>query len=67
MLTAWLDAELAILRGAQSYQIGSRMMTRVNMTYVRGRQAYWQRQVAALTAGRTPGPRARVAIVRDDI
>ena len=67
MLDAWLAAELAILEGAQSYQIGPRMLTRVNMTYIRDNVAYWQRQVDALTDGRSPGPRARAVIPRMDL
>lgn len=46
-LEAWLDAELAIST-AQSYSMGSRMLTRANLSEVRKQIDYWQNQVSQL-------------------
>lgn len=46
-LEAWLDAELAVSTG-QSYKIGTRQLTRVNIADIRKQITYWQREVARL-------------------
>lgn len=46
-LEAWLDAELAISTG-QSYTIGSRSLTRANLSEVRKQIDYWRNKVAEL-------------------
>lgn len=46
-LEAWLDAELAISTG-QSYRIGTRQLTRANLSEVRKQIIYWQREVSRL-------------------
>ena len=43
-LNAWLDAELAISTG-QSYTIGSRSLTRANLTEVRKQIEYWKNEL----------------------
>ena len=40
-LDAWLEAELAVTN-AQSYTIGSRTMTKANLTEIRKSIEYWQ-------------------------
>ena len=46
-LQAWLDAELAISTG-QSYRIGTRQLNRANLSEVKDRITYWQREVSRL-------------------
>ena len=46
-LDAWLEAELAVTN-AQSYTIGSRTMTKANLTEIRKSIEYWQGKVTAL-------------------
>lgn len=46
-LEAWLDAELAISTG-QSYTIGSRSLTRANLSEVRKQIEYWKNKVIEL-------------------
>lgn len=43
-LEAWLDAELAVCTG-QSYTIGSRVLTRANLTEIRNTIDYWNGKV----------------------
>ena len=44
-LDAWLQAELAITNG-QSYDIGSRKLTRANLTEIRNTIEYWSGKLA---------------------
>lgn len=46
-LEAWLEAEMAVTTG-QSYTIGSRAMTRANLTEIRNAIEYWNGKVIAL-------------------
>ena len=45
-LTAWLDAELVLSEGGQSYQIGSRMLTRANLREIRNTIKFWSDKIA---------------------
>ena len=61
-LDAWLEAEMVIATG-QSYQIGSRALTRANLTEVRNAIEYWAGKVQAAenaekNKGRNPAYRA---------
>lgn len=47
-LDAWLQAELATSTG-QSYQIGSRQLTRANLAEIRQQVIFWERKVKALS------------------
>lgn len=47
MLTEWINAEKAILKN-QSYKIGDKEFTKVNMTYVRDNVRYWENKVKHL-------------------
>lgn len=44
-LNAWLDAELSVTTG-QSYSIGSRSLTRANLSEIRKQIDYWKNEVA---------------------
>lgn len=46
-LQMYYDAEIAILTGAQSYKMGSRELTRVNMSYIRDQIKHLENEVAA--------------------
>lgn len=63
MLRLWLNAEEAVSTG-QSYTIGTRSLTRVNMAEIRKAQTYWENKIAALE---NRGRRGRVyrAVPRD--
>lgn len=47
-LEAWLAAELAVSTG-QSYSIGSRQLTRANLTEIRKQISFWRNEIAALS------------------
>lgn len=46
---AWLEAELAVSTG-QSYSIGSRSLTRANLTEIRNQLEYWRKEIEKLDA-----------------
>lgn len=46
-LEAWYNAELSISTG-QSYRIGTRQLTRANLSEVRKQIAYWKREISKL-------------------
>jgi len=48
MLQLYIDAEKAIAGGAQSYKIGDKELTRVNMSYIRDNMQYWENKVKEL-------------------
>ncbi|MBQ0067547.1 MAG: hypothetical protein KBS60_05155 [Phascolarctobacterium sp.] len=58
-LDAWLEAEMAVTN-AQSYTIGSRTMTKANLTEIRNAIEYWQGKVSALENAQKYGGRNRV-------
>ena len=43
-LDAWLEAEMQVTN-AQSYTIGSRTLTKANLTEIRNAIEYWQQKV----------------------
>lgn len=45
----WLDAEAAVATG-QSYQIGTRSLTRANLTAIRNALEYWMGKLAEAEA-----------------
>ncbi|MBP3579000.1 MAG: hypothetical protein J6K15_12895 [Lachnospiraceae bacterium] len=65
-LDAWLEAELAVTN-AQSYTIGSRTMTKANLSEIRNQITYWQNKVAILENVQKHKGRNRVrrAVPRD--
>lgn len=46
-LEAWYEADLAVSTG-QSYRIGTRYLTRANLSEIRKQITYWEREVARL-------------------
>ena len=55
-LNAWLEAELAVTQ-AQSYTIGSRKLTKANLTEIRNAIAYWEGKVEQLEKIKKHGAR----------
>jgi len=58
-LDTWLEAELAVATG-QSYTIGSRTLTRANLTEIRNAIDYWNKKAVALENAKKAGGRNRV-------
>ncbi len=58
-LDAWLEAELTVTMG-QSYTIGSRVLTRANLTEIRNAIDYWNKKAIALENAEKAGGRNRV-------
>lgn len=65
-LDAWLEAEIAVTN-AQSYSIGSRMMTKANLEEIRKTIDYWNKKVIELENAQKHGGRNRAyrAVPRD--
>lgn len=65
-LDTWLAAEEAIATG-QSYQIGTRMLTRADLKQVREEMEYWAGKLAEAEAESSCGGRNRAyrALARD--
>lgn len=57
-LQLWLNAEEAVASG-QSYSIGSRSLTRANLTEISERINYWNGQVKTLSASAAGRRRVR--------
>lgn len=64
MLKSWLDAEAA-LATSKSYKVGTRSLTRADMSEIRDRINFWRAEVSRLTAGRRAGARVMRAVPRD--
>lgn len=58
-LNEWLNAELAVTT-AQSYTIGSRVLTRANLTEIRNAIDYWNKKVNEIENIQKTGGRNRV-------
>ena len=58
-LETWLAAEEAVATG-QSYQIGSRMLTRADLKQIRAEMVYWAGKLAEAEAEETGGGRNRL-------
>ena len=63
-LQIWLDAEKAVATG-QSYKIGTRSLTRANLSDIADRIKYWRNEVARLESGAGGGARVLRAVPRD--
>lgn len=65
-LDTWLEAELAVTN-AQSYTIGSRVMTKANLAEIRKTIDYWNDKVIELENAKKHGGRNRAyrAVPRD--
>ncbi|AKL95005.1 hypothetical protein CACET_c15560 [Clostridium aceticum] len=64
-LNAWLKAELAVSTG-QSYKIGSRQLTRANLSEIKGQIKFWRTEVEKLKPN-SKGPRRVMRIVPRDL
>lgn len=58
-LNTWLAAEERVATG-QSYQIGSRMLTRADLKQIREEMEYWAGKLAEAEAEETSGGRNRL-------
>ncbi len=65
-LTMWLEAEAAVASG-QSYAIGSRSLTRANLSEIAKRIDFWRNEVASLEAGNKNGARRVMRAVPRDL
>lgn len=63
-LKTWLDAELAVATG-QSYKIGTRSLTRANLSDIMAQIKFWRNEVARLESGAGGGARVLRAVPRD--
>lgn len=60
-LTVWVNAMTAVASG-QSYSIGSRSLTRANLTEIRETIDYWDAKVKNLTASAAGRNRTRYVV-----
>ena len=58
-LNTWLAAEEAVATG-QSYQIGTRMLTRADLKQIRAQMESWAAKLAEAEAAETTGGRNRL-------
>ena len=58
-LDAWIEAEMQVTN-AQSYTIGSRTLTKANLTEIRNAIEYWQQKVTILENLKKNNGRSRV-------
>lgn len=66
-LDMWLDAEAAVATG-QSYSIGSRSLTRANLSEIRNTITYWNNKVAELeNASKNKGRNRIIRVVPRDL
>lgn len=63
-LRLWLDAEKAVATG-QSYKIGTRSLTRANLSDITSRINFWRNEIARLESGAGNGARVFRAVPRD--
>ena len=58
-LNTWLAAEESVATG-QSYQIGTRMLTRADLKQIRAQMEYWGQKLAEAEAEENAGGRNRM-------
>lgn len=63
-LAIWLEAERAVATG-QSYRIGTRSLTRANLSEITERIRFWRGEVSRLSCGRKSGVRVMRIVPRD--
>lgn len=63
-LRIWLEAEKAVATG-QSYKIGTRSLTRSNLSDIASRIKYWRNEVDKLESGTGKGSRVMRFVPRD--
>lgn len=64
MLQLWLDAERSVTAG-KSYTIGTRSLTRSNISEIAQRIKFWTNELEKLENGRGSGMRILRAVPRD--
>ena len=64
-LRLWIEAEKAVAIAGQSYKIGTRSVTRANLSEIRRQIQFWRNEVDKLESGRKGGVRVIRAIPRD--
>lgn len=65
-LMMWIEAERAVA-SSQSYTIGSRSLTRANLTEIGKRIDFWRNEIAAIKAGNKSGAKRVVRAVPRDL
>lgn len=63
-LDLWLEADAAVATG-QSYKIGTRSLTRADVSEIAERIRFWRKEVNRLESGRKGGVRVLRAVPRD--
>lgn len=63
-LDAWLAAELAVAT-SQSYKIGTRSLTRADLSDIRQQIKFWRNECDRLRTGRRRGARVMRVVPRD--
>lgn len=63
-LAMWIEAEAAVATG-QSYQIGTRRLTRASLREIAERIRFWRNEVERLQSRRGKGMRVMRAVPRD--
>ncbi|WP_044736645.1 DUF6148 family protein [Geobacillus kaustophilus] len=63
-LQAWMEAELAVSTG-QRYRIGTRELTRADLSEIAKRIQFWSNEVIRLERGRVGGARVLRVVPRD--
>lgn len=63
-LASWLEADAACATG-QSYKIGTRSLTRADVSEIAERIRFWKREVDKLSSGRRCGVRVMRVVPRD--
>lgn len=63
-LALWREAEAAVATG-QAYKIGTRSLTRADLSEIAKRIQYWRNEVDRLENGRKAGARVFRAVPRD--
>jgi len=51
MYNSYLNAEIAIINGAQSYSISGKTLNRANLADIIRQRKYWERQLSMLNGG----------------
>jgi len=64
MLQTWLEAEKAVATG-QSYRIGTRQLTRANLSEIAERIKFWRHELELLEDGKGRGARVFRGVPRD--
>lgn len=64
MLAIWLEAERSVAT-SQSYKIGTRSLTRADLSEIADRIKFWRNEVCRLESGRGPGARVIRVVPRD--